>query len=55
MRAAAVQLTSTEDRDRNLATADRLPRAAAADGARLVVLPEKFAALGTDEQMAAAA
>ena len=30
MRAAAVQLTSTADRERNLATADRLTRAAAA-------------------------
>lgn len=47
MRAAAIQLTSTGDTDRNLATADRLVRAAAADGARLVVLPEKWSALGT--------
>ena len=46
MRAAAVQLTSTADRDRNLATADRLTRAAAAAGAELVVLPEKWAVLG---------
>jgi deaminated glutathione amidase len=49
MRAAAVQLNSTEDKDRNLATADRLTRAAAADGAELVVLPEKFNVLGTHE------
>jgi deaminated glutathione amidase len=49
MRAAAVQLNSTDDKDRNLATADRLTRAAAADGADLVVLPEKFNVLGTDE------
>jgi predicted amidohydrolase len=41
MRAAAVQLNSTQDRDRNLATADRLTRDAAADGAQLVVLPER--------------
>jgi len=46
VRAAAIQLTSTGDADRNLATADRLVRAAAGDGAQLVVLPEKWAALG---------
>jgi deaminated glutathione amidase len=55
VRAAAVQLTSTADRERNLATADRLTRAAAAAGAELVVLPEKWAALGTPEETAAAA
>jgi predicted amidohydrolase len=33
VRAAAVQLTSTADRERNLATADRLTREAAAAGA----------------------
>jgi deaminated glutathione amidase len=49
MRAAAVQLNSTEDKDRNVATADRLTRAAAADGATLIVLPEKFNVLGTSE------
>ena len=49
MRAAAVQLNSNEDRDRNLAIADRLTRAAAADGVDLVVLPEKFNVLGTHE------
>jgi predicted amidohydrolase len=49
MRAAAVQLNSNEDRDRNLARADRLTRAAAADGADLVVLPEKFNVLGRHE------
>jgi predicted amidohydrolase len=46
VRAAAVQLQSTPDRDRNLAAADRLTRAAAAAGAQLVVLPEKWPALG---------
>ena len=55
MRAAAVQLTSTEDRERNLATADRLTREAAAAGAELVVLPEKWSVLGTPEQTAAGA
>jgi deaminated glutathione amidase len=49
MRVAAVQLNSTEDKDRNIATADRLTRAAAADGATLVLLPEKFNVLGTHE------
>src|SRR3954464_14784987 len=49
VRAAAVQLNSTEEKDRNLAAADRLTRAAAADGAGLVVLPEKFNVLGTPE------
>jgi predicted amidohydrolase len=47
MRAAAVQLTATADKARNLATADRLVRAAASDGAQLVVLPEKWPVLGT--------
>jgi predicted amidohydrolase len=55
MRAGAVQLTSTDDTHRNLATADRLTRAAAADGAELVVLPEKFNAIGDDEVLLAAA
>jgi predicted amidohydrolase len=55
VRAAAVQLQSTPDRDRNLAAADRLTRAAAAAGAELVVLPEKWPVLGTPEQTAAAA
>jgi deaminated glutathione amidase len=55
MRAAAVQLSSTPDRDRNLEAADRLTRAAAAAGAELVVLPEKWPVLGTAEQTAAGA
>jgi predicted amidohydrolase len=55
MRAAAVQLSSTPDRDRNLEAADRLTRAAAAQGAELVVLPEKWPVLGTPEQTAAGA
>ncbi len=46
MRAAAVQLTATAEKARNLATADRLVRAAAAAGAQLVVLPEKWSVLG---------
>src|SRR5829696_1103758 len=55
MRAAAVQLSSTPDRDRNLEAADRLVRAAATAGAELVVLPEKWPVLGTPEQTAAGA
>ncbi len=55
MRAAAVQLNSTEDKDRNLASADRLTRAAAADGADLIVLPEKFNLLGRHEAYRAGA
>jgi deaminated glutathione amidase len=53
--AGAVQLNSTEDRERNLATADRLVRDAAARGAQLVLLPEKWSVLGTAEQLAAGA
>jgi len=49
VRAAAVQLNSDEDKDRNLERADRLTRAAAADGADLVVLPEKFNVLGSHD------
>jgi predicted amidohydrolase len=55
MRAAAVQLGSGADVDHNLDVADRLTRAAARDGARLVVLPEKWPALGTDDVIAAGA
>jgi deaminated glutathione amidase len=52
MRAAAVQLQSTNDRDRNLEAADRLTRAAAADGAELVVLPERLDLRGTAQDYA---
>lgn len=55
MRVAAVQLNSSADRDANLAVADRLTRAAAADGARLIVLPEKWTAMGSDADQLAAA
>src|SRR4051795_13247376 len=49
MRAAAVQLNSTADRDRNLAAAEALVREAAADGASFVALPERFDLRGTPE------
>jgi deaminated glutathione amidase len=42
LRAAVVQLNSTGDKPRNLATAERLVRAAAAEGAEFVALPEKW-------------
>jgi deaminated glutathione amidase len=55
LRAGAVQLNSTDDVERNLQTADRLVRDAAARGAQLVVLPEKWNMLASGEQMAGAA
>ena len=42
MRAAAIQLNSNADKERNLAAAERLVRAAVADGAEFVALPEKW-------------
>jgi len=55
LKVAAVQLNSTADVAANLATADRLTRAGAADGATLIVLPEKWTAIGSDEDLRAAA
>jgi predicted amidohydrolase len=55
LRAGAVQLNSTEDLDQNLATADRLVRAAAAQGAEVVLLPEKWSVIGSPEALAAGA
>jgi predicted amidohydrolase len=55
MRAAAIQLNSTDDTERNMATADRLVRDAAADGADLIVLPEKFNVLGEHDDYVRAA
>ena len=55
MRAAAVQLNSTAEKDRNLAAAERLVRAAAADGAELVALPEKWNLLAGGEDLLAGA
>ena len=54
-RAAAIQLNSTDDAERNRASAERLVREAAERGARLAVLPEKWNRLCEPERMAAAA
>jgi predicted amidohydrolase len=55
LRAAAVQLNSTSDKSRNVATAERLVRAAAADGAEVVALPEKWNLLAGGEELLAGA
>ena len=55
MRAAAVQLNSTDDKQRNMETAERLVRAAAGDGAELIALPEKWNLLGAGETLRAGA
>jgi predicted amidohydrolase len=55
MRVAAVQLNSTNDKDRNLETARRLVREAAAAGAELVALPEKWNLLAPPAELEAGA
>jgi deaminated glutathione amidase len=55
LRVAAVQLNSTAEKGANIAAADRLTRAAAADGATLIVLPEKWTAIGREEDLRGAA
>jgi deaminated glutathione amidase len=55
LKVAAVQLNSTAEKTANMAAADRLTRAAAADGARLIVLPEKWTVLGRDDDLRAGA
>ena len=55
MRVAAVQLNSNGDKARNLSVSERLVRAAAADGAELIALPEKWNLLASGEEMAAGA
>jgi deaminated glutathione amidase len=55
VRVAAVQLNSTANQVANMAAADRLTRAAAADGAQLIVLPEKWTAMGSQEDLRASA
>jgi deaminated glutathione amidase len=51
MRVAAVQLNSTGDKGRNLEIAARLVSAAAADGAQLIGLPEKWNLLAAGDQL----
>ena len=46
IRVACVQMTSRADRAANLEKADRLVARAAATGADVVVLPEKWDAIG---------
>lgn len=55
MRAAVLQMNSTADRERNLATAGSLVRDAAEDGAELLLLPEKWPLLAGGEQLRAGA
>jgi len=51
VRVAAVQLNATADQVANMIIADRLTRAAAADRAQLIVLPEKWTAMGSQEDL----
>jgi deaminated glutathione amidase len=55
LRAAAVQLNSNDQKSHNLEAAERLVRAAAADGAELVALPEKWNLLAGGEALLAGA
>ncbi len=55
MKAAAVQLDSGADVEANIATADEHVRAAAAGGATLIVLPEKWTVMGSPEDLRAGA
>ena len=55
IRVACVQLTSRDDKAANLETAERLVARAAATGADVVVLPEKWNAIGSAETYRAAA
>jgi deaminated glutathione amidase len=55
MRAAVVQMNSTAEVARNLEVAERLVRAAAAGGAELIVLPEKWNLLGDGAALRAGA
>jgi deaminated glutathione amidase len=55
IRVACVQMTSRADKAANLETAERLVAQAAATGADLVVLPEKWNTIGTADELHAAA
>lgn len=50
MRVAAIQLNSTPEMEHNLARARALIEEAAANGARLIALPEHFAYLGPEDR-----
>lgn len=52
---AVVQMTSVPNAEANLEAAERQVRAAAADGAQLVMLPECFAFLGPEQEKLALA
>jgi predicted amidohydrolase len=55
LRIAAVQMNSQDDKERNIQTALRLIDRAAAEGARLIALPEVWSFLGDDAGSQAAA
>jgi deaminated glutathione amidase len=55
LRVAAVQLNSTAQKERNLEVAEILVRGAAAEGAELIALPEKWNLLGPGEELVAGA
>jgi len=55
LRAAVVQLNSTNDKARNLGAAERLVRAAAGDGAEFIALPEKWNLLAGGTELVAGA
>lgn len=55
VRLSCVQLTSRRDKAANLETAERLVARAAADGAEIVVLPEKWNGIGSAEVLHALA
>jgi predicted amidohydrolase len=55
VRVAAIQLNSKGDKEANLAAAERLVRAAAAEGAEFVALPEKWNLLAGGAEMVAGA
>jgi predicted amidohydrolase len=55
IRVACVQMTSRADKAANVEAAERLVAQAAATGADLVVLPEKWNAIGSTEELHAAA
>lgn len=55
MKAAVIQLNSGADVEANIAAADTHVRAAAAHGAKLVVLPEKWTVMGSPEDLRAGA